>query len=32
VRGIQIDRGADAADADHLISAGERLRIAIARQ
>ena len=32
VRWVQIDVGDDAADADHLISADERLRIAMARQ
>jgi arylsulfatase A-like enzyme len=32
VRWVQIDLGEDAADADHLITAEERLRIAMARQ
>jgi hypothetical protein len=32
VRWVQIDLGADAEDADHLISPQERLRIAMARQ
>jgi arylsulfatase len=32
VRWVEIDLGEDAQDADHLISAEERLRIAMARQ
>jgi arylsulfatase len=32
VRWVQIDLGADAEDADHLITAEERLRVAMARQ
>jgi hypothetical protein len=32
VRWVQIDLGADAEDADHLISAEERYRVAVARQ
>ena len=32
VKWVQIDLGADAQDADHLISASERYRIAMARQ
>ncbi|MGH3064157.1 MAG: arylsulfatase, partial [Gaiellaceae bacterium] len=32
VRWVQIDLGDDAADADHLISSEERLRVAMARQ
>ena len=32
VRWVQIDLGADAEDADHLISPEERYRIAMARQ
>jgi arylsulfatase A-like enzyme len=32
VRWVQIDLGDDAADADHLITAEERLRVAMARQ
>jgi arylsulfatase len=32
VRWIEIDLGEDAQDADHLITAEERLRIAMARQ
>jgi hypothetical protein len=32
VRWVQIDLGADAADADHLITPEERLRVAMARQ
>jgi hypothetical protein len=29
---VQIDRGDDAKDADHYISADERIRVAMARQ
>ena len=32
VRWVQIDLGADAEDADHLITPEERLRVAMARQ
>jgi hypothetical protein len=32
VRWVQIDLGEDAEDADHLITADERLRVAMARQ
>jgi hypothetical protein len=32
VRWVQIDLGADAADADHYITAAERLRVAMAIQ
>jgi len=32
VRGVQIDLGEDAEDADHLITPEERLRVAMARQ
>ena len=32
VRWVQIDLGADAKDADHLISAAERYRVAVAIQ
>ena len=32
VRWVQIDLGADAEDADHLISAEERYRVAVAIQ
>jgi len=32
VRWVQMDLGKDAEDADHLISADERYRIAMARQ
>ena len=32
VRGVQIDLGEDAVDADHLITPEERLRVAMARQ
>ena len=32
VKWVQIDLGADAEDADHLITPEERLRVAMARQ
>ena len=32
VKWVQIDLGADSADADHLITPEERLRVAMARQ
>jgi hypothetical protein len=32
VRWVQIDLGDDAGDVDHLITADERLRVAMARQ
>jgi arylsulfatase len=32
VNWVQIDLGADAEDADHLITAEERLRVAMSRQ
>jgi hypothetical protein len=32
VQWVQIDLGEDAADADHMITAEERLRVAMARQ